>query len=97
MKPKRFVHVGFNFEGEAPPVKQLEATFNKATDWLRYGSQNWVLYTGLELDEWRDRIRGTKGIRDKDIGFFLVEFEYGSGISGYMTNSEWKWFTKKRS
>ncbi len=94
MKTKRFVQVGFNFDDAVPPIKQLEATFNKASDWIRFGAQCWVLYTGLELDEWRDRINKTKGIGDKDVGFLLVEFD---NFSGYMTDSEWKWLNKKRS
>ncbi len=95
MKPKRLVHVGFNFENVETPIKQLEATFNKASDWLRYGGQNWIIYTGLELDEWRDRINKVKGIGDKDVSFLLIEF--GDYFSGYLTNSEWKWLNKKRS
>jgi len=95
MKQKRFVHVGFNFEDSAPPTKQLEAAFDKASDWLRYGTQNWILYTGLELDEWRDRIYKIKGIGDKDVSILLVDF--GETYSGYLSDSEWKWLNKKRS
>lgn len=93
MKTKRFVHVGFNFEDTTPPIKQLEATFDKAKDWIRYGNQCWILYTALDLDEWRDRIRRTKGLKDT-VSFLVVEFDYHSG---YMSDFEWKWLQKDRS
>jgi hypothetical protein len=93
MIPKRFVHVGFNFESGNPPLDALEKTFNKAVDWIRYSYQGWILYTGLELDVWRDRIRNTPGIKDVD-GLFLTEF---SNYSGYMQEEIWEWLAKKRS
>jgi hypothetical protein len=95
MKPKRFVHVGFNCGDTPPPIDELEKTFAHAKDWLRYSHVSWILYTSLELDDWRDRIRNTNGIKTTD-SFFLVEFQR-DGYSGYMHESAWKWLNKDRS
>ena len=89
---KRFVHVGFKFEDDNPPVDALKETFNKAVDWIRYEPHSWILYTGLDLDVWRGRIRNTPGIEKVD-SFFLAEF---SNYSGYMRDSVWTWLHKER-
>ncbi len=96
MSRKRFVHIGFNFEGQTPPITELEKTFNRAIDWLRYDSTGWILYTALPLDTWRDRIRNTPGIA-QNVGFLLTEFEDSASYSGYMQNWIWDWLSKDRS
>ena len=93
MKPPRLVHIGFNFEDTDPPIEELEKTLGKTKDWLRYGYQGWIIYTGLELDELRDRIRNTAGL-DNTVSFFLTEFKY---YSGYMPDWVWKWLQKDRT
>ncbi len=90
----RFVHIGFNFEGETPPINALEKVFNSALDWLRYDEHCWILYTTTELDIWRDRIRQTEGITTS-MGFLLVEFDR-SNQSGYMYKWVWDWLNKPR-
>jgi hypothetical protein len=89
---KRFVHIGFQFDDNDPPVEALQQTFSKAADWCRYGLHSWILYTGLSLDEWRDRIRNTPGVEDAD-AFLLSEF---STYSGYQQDWVWKWLGKQR-
>ena len=90
----RFVHVGFNFTGDAP-IDALTKTFNSATDWVRYDNGCWILYTSTALDTWRDRIRNTPGILPGD-SFFLCEFGIAN-YSGYMHDWVWKWLKKPRS
>jgi hypothetical protein len=89
----RFVHIGFNFEGEAP-IKELEAVFNKAVDWLRYDDRCWILYTSTDLDVWRDRIRKVPGMGGGS-SFLLTEFERGA-YSGYQHDWVWEWLKKPR-
>ena len=91
---KRYVHIGFNYEDATAPIDELEKTFNKAVDWLRYDAHCWILYTGLELDVWRDRIRNTKGITE-NTGFVLTEFN-AERTSGWVEEWIWDWLTKKR-
>ena len=93
--PARFVHVGLNFSaGGAPPADELEKIFNTAQDWVRYDMHCWLLYTTTELDVWRDRIRKSPAIKEKD-SFFLCEFELGKH-SGYQTKMVWDWLHKPR-
>jgi hypothetical protein len=89
---KRFVFVGFHFEDGDPPLEELEKTFDKSADWIRYGLHSWILYTGLGLDDWRDRIHNTPGV-DAEDSFLIAEF---SDYSGYQQDSTWKWLQKQR-
>jgi hypothetical protein len=87
----RFVHVGFNTSGEIP-IARLEKLFSTSVDWIRYGSHCWILYTRVELDTWRDRIRATPGVKD---GFLLLEVDV-TARSGYLPKSAWDWLQKDR-
>ena len=68
--------------------------FDKAADWIRYDAQGWVLYTSIDLDVWRDRVRKVPGVNE-DTSFFLVVFNRDE-TSGYMTQSFWDWLSKHR-
>ena len=89
----RFVHVGFNVGG-AVPVTALEKVFDKASDWIRYNSHCWILYTRTDLDTWRDRIRKLPQIKDTD-SFLLCEINVNVR-SGYMEEKVWEWLAKDR-
>ena len=88
----RFLHVGIGSVN--PPNTALEKTFSTAMDWIRYSTHSWILYTNVELDVWRDRIRNTEGIQASD-SFFLSEFSEGE-YSGYQQEAVWKWLGKPR-
>jgi len=90
--PYRFVHISFVFSGPVPDLKKLEAVFQPALDWIRYGPSAWILYSNTELDIWRDRIHMCSVIRDTD-AFFLCEFK---NYSGYQLKSTWDWLDKAR-
>jgi hypothetical protein len=90
---KRFLHVGFNFEGTIPPINEMEKTFNLASDWIRYNLTGWVLYTGASMEVWRDRIHNIEGM-DKNISFLIVEFDQ---FSGYQEEWVWEWLQKDRT
>jgi hypothetical protein len=90
MKSKRFVHIGFNFEGGDPPVLEMEKTFNKAGDWIRYDAHCWILYTALDLNVWRDRIRKIPGM--EEASFMLVEFDKSAG---WMEKWIWEWIEER--
>lgn len=88
--PARFVHIYFE---EEPEIEAAKVVFNTALDWIKYGSHSWILYSNVELDTWRDRIK-TKLVPG-DHTFFINEFEKGRD-SGYLTKSVWDWLNKTR-
>jgi hypothetical protein len=90
--PARFVHVGFNFGVNIPPVAEIAKIFESATDWVRYDPHCWILYTTTELETWRDRIRNSPAIKSGD-SFFLCEFAKAKS-DGYQTQLVWDWFKK---
>jgi hypothetical protein len=92
MKQKRFIHVGFSFDGSEPPISEIEKAFNKASDWLRYESHCWILHTAADMVVWQDRIRKIPGL-PKNTSFLLIEF---SKTGGYMEKWVWDWL-KERS
>ena len=92
--PFRFVHIGFCFAAQEPPVAELEKIFNTALDWVRYDIHGWILYTNAELDTWRDRIHNSPAIKEQD-AFFLCEFG-GGEYSGYQRKIVWDFLSKVR-
>jgi uncharacterized protein YecE (DUF72 family) len=50
------------------------------------------LYTRVELDTWRDRIRAVPELKES---FLLVEINVNER-SGYLTKSAWDWLQKDR-
>ncbi len=82
---KRFLHVGFSVPATVD-ANTLKRVFDKAAYWMKYTKNCWILYTGLETDTWRDRIRAIPGMEGANI--FLCEFDPREA-SGYLP--EWMW------
>ena len=97
MAHARFVHVGLHYNGPVP-IQKLEETFNKARDWFRYDTHCWVLYTSVDLNTWRERLRTIDELKSGGF-FFLCEFapKSGSGYAGFMGQDFWDWLQKDRS
>lgn len=85
MAEKRWVHISFSWPGETN-TERFEAVFSKAKYWMRYSRNCWMIYTGVDLDTWRDRVRNIPGMEKQNI--FLLEFD-AEDVSGYL--SEWIW------
>lgn len=83
---KRWIHVSFSWPtgGEQ---KQFEEVFNKAADWIRYSRNCWLVYTGLDIEKWAERVRDIPGMGDQNI--FVVDNVNVAGSSGFL--SEWMW------
>jgi hypothetical protein len=103
----RFVHLGLNPVGAAAHISGTEwpADFNGilqrhldrvATDWYRYASQNYVLWTTIGLDELARSISALPGFQN--VYVFATEFAPPEGVSfnGWMPPKFWQWVRKPR-
>src|SRR5262249_51779192 len=84
-KQFRWIHVSFSPPSEMN-TDPFEKVFNKAKDWFRYSNNCWFVYTALDSEVWRDRVRKLPGMGDQDIFLYEVDPVLGDG---YLT--EWMW------
>jgi hypothetical protein len=91
-RPARFVHVGIHCKGRVP-VAELEKTFSRALDWIRYDPHCWILYTSTELNIWRDRLRKVPELSAGE--FLLCEIDEKT-CTGWMVRDTWDWLQKDR-
>jgi hypothetical protein len=81
----RWVHISFSWP-TGGTTDQFEAVFKKSKDWLRYSRNCWLIYTALDEQVWRDRIRAVPGMDEQNI--FLYEVD-PTRAEGFL--SEWIW------
>ncbi|HKW18261.1 MAG TPA: hypothetical protein VJO35_12205 [Terriglobales bacterium] len=93
---QRLVHVGINPNVIFPATRReaIEKYFNTvATDWFRYGSQNYVLYTNAELDALTQGLTQLPGMQ----GAFVFATEISPfALGGMMPSQFWDWLNKPR-
>ena len=89
---KRFLHVGFNFQGK-PLIDELKPTFDQAEDWLRYAPNCWILWTDQSPAVWNDRLRPF--LRDDD-NLFICGLDI-TRRQGWLPKSSWEWSRKIRT
>jgi hypothetical protein len=87
----KYLHVSFNFKGK-PKVKELETTFDKAADWVRYAENCWIIYTHETVNIWADRLNKLIG---KDDTVLIIEM--GTLYRGWMEQSVVDWLSKRRN
>jgi hypothetical protein len=82
---KRWIHVSFAWPagGEA---ETFEAVFDKAVDWFKYSRNCYFIYTGKDIDDWRERVSNIRGMQGKNVVVLEIDVE---GLSGYLP--EWMW------
>ncbi len=88
---KQFLHVGFDW-GNAPKLKQLEEIFNRASDWLRYAPNCWILWTGRSPNQWARRIRP---LLDPGDHFFICKLDIDER-QGWLPRWVWDWLRQDR-
>jgi hypothetical protein len=87
MTDKRWIHVSFSWPiGVGASTDSFEAVFSKAKYWMRYSRNCWMIYSGADLEVWRDRIRKINGMEKQSV--FLLEF-HADEAAGYLP--EWMW------
>jgi hypothetical protein len=89
----KFLHVSFNFEGRDPPTDAITKVFNKATDWVTYAPNCWIIYsTKPDASTWYQRIRA---VLDEDDSVFVVEINL-ENRQGWLPTYVWDWIQKDR-
>lgn len=89
---RSFLHVGIAFHG-SPKVEELEPIFNKATDWLRYAPNCWIVFTGLTPRRWHERLKPHLDPQDH---LFVVLIDVQQR-SGFLPRWAWDWIKKDRT
>jgi hypothetical protein len=93
---QRFVHIGINPNVLFPASRRgvIEKFFNTvATDWFRYGSQNYVLWTNADLEA---LTQGVTRLQGMERAFVLATEVTPFALGGMMPSQFWDWFHKLR-
>ena len=87
---RRFLHVAFN--SKDPRIDQWTPVFDKATDWLRYAPNCWIIYTGRDPEIWFDRV---KPLLREGEHVLICELKL-SNRRGWLPKSAWEWINRTR-
>jgi hypothetical protein len=84
----RFLHVTVSI----PPANErvLERLFDKASDWVRYAPNCWIVVSDEDSEKWLERIRE---VTDKNANLFVFELNIENAY-GYLPQKIWDWFEK---
>jgi hypothetical protein len=93
MAEKQFLSVTFKFADGDTKIAELKPVFNKATDWFRFSSTCWIIWTGRSAEKWYELLR--PHITDKD-SMFIVKLDL-SERQGWVSKSMWEWLDNDRS
>jgi hypothetical protein len=89
----RFYHVSFNFEGRKAPTEAINKVLNKASDWISYAPNCWIVYSTQEKAEvWYTRL---KKVIDDDDSIFVCELTI-LNRQGWLPQNVWEWIDKER-
>jgi hypothetical protein len=87
----RFLHVGFNFPG-SPKIKELEAPFSVAGDWVRYSPLCWVVWTQRSAQEVFTILKPYLINEDQ---FLIAEINMYER-NGWLPEWIWKWMNERQ-
>lgn len=71
----------------------IQAKLDKATDWLRYSPECWLIYTGQPAKVWYERLTEIAGVKERIL--FICEVDL-SNRGGWIKQSAWDWIKKER-
>jgi hypothetical protein len=71
--------------------KDVETVLNKAKDWIRYGTGNYIVYTNADVQKWKTRLISLA----KPQGNLLVVKLDIRERSGFMSDKLWLWLNSK--
>jgi hypothetical protein len=90
---KHFLHIAFRFADDDPKIAILKPVFDKASAWIRYAPNCWIIWTTASADKWYERLRPF--ITDDD-RMFIVRLDL-SERQGWLSQTTWDWLDKNRS
>jgi len=88
----KFYHISFLFESGKHLTSELDIVFNKASDWIRYAPNCWIIYTSQSSEKWYNSIK--KAIHEDD-SFMILQID-PSTRNGWMPLDIWDWLDKER-
>jgi hypothetical protein len=88
----RFLHIAFNWSGE-PKIDEVKPVFDKATDWVRYAPNCWIVWTSSDPATWYERLKPHVGPSDH---MFICAVDL-TVRNGWLPKTTWDWINKKRT
>lgn len=93
MAKAKFLHIAFHV-ADAATLEQLAPVFGNALDWMRYGSNCWIVWTTSSPQVWQARLK--PHLPDSDYMLIstldLSQDEY----HGWLPQWAWDWISKSR-
>jgi hypothetical protein len=92
---ERFLHISCMFKEPLDKERgaEMRLVFDKAIDWMRYGSNCWIVYTNSTTDKWYYRLRDVMRANEM---LFIVEIDVSSA-QGLLRTWMWRWLQFDRS
>lgn len=90
MKDAHFLHVSFHFK-QPINIKAIEAVFNKASDWIHYMPNCWIIKTKGRAQKWYELLKPCLGPKDN---VFICEIDL-SERQGWLPKWVWDWIKKQ--
>jgi hypothetical protein len=91
MTERRFLVVSLQTRKDFDQA-EITKILDRATDWVEFAPNNWLIWTGRNAKTWYERMKET--LRDGD-NILIFEADM-SNRAGYMPSSFWK-FVKSKS
>ncbi len=92
MSAGKFLHIAINFKGGPTKTDELEPTFDKGLDWVRYAPNCWIVWTTSPPEKWYARL---KSALHEDDTFLISEINL-ENRSGWLPKTVWNWINKER-
>jgi hypothetical protein len=92
MPSRRFINVAFRFK-DKPDRAEIEATLDKALDWVRYAPNCWLVWTSSTPQRWYNRL---KPYLEEGDNLFICEVNIAIR-SGWMPKSFWEFIRSHQS
>jgi hypothetical protein len=89
----KYFHISIIWTTPAKPLDQLRPIFDLALEWIFYGGNNWIIYTGESTYTWQGRMRAVTN--DSDF-FFICEIANIENSGGWLPKWVWDWIKKER-
>jgi len=89
---KSFLHLTV-FPNSSDYQESIEKELNRATDWIRYSPNCWLIYTSRTAQSWYKSLSAIPGIKDANLMLYEVNL---SNRAGWIKRSVWDWITKER-
>jgi len=88
----RFLHVAFNWSGD-PKTTGIKEVFDRASDWMRYAPNCWIVWTNKDPETWYERLKPFLGSGEH---VFICALDLTTR-QGWLPKSTWDWINKNRS